>query len=235
MNLFYSGNINNEKTQIVLNNQEHAHLSKVLRKSTGDLINVTDGLGYIYECRIDEIVKGSTTLSVLNSYHYNIEYPQLTIAISITKKISRFEWFLEKATEIGVYSIIPIISQHSEKSRLNFDRCAKILVSAMKQSLRTRLPILNAPIGFNDYIKRTAEIDKKFIATCRANNPVLLKYELKKGFSAEILIGPEGGFSEKEINNAKNTNFTPVSLGQSRLRTETAGVSACMIFSIINS
>jgi len=235
MNLFYSGNINNEKTQIVLTNQEHAHLSKVLRKSNGDLINVTDGLGYIYKCRIDEIVKGSTTLSVLNSYHDNIEYPQLTIAISITKKISRFEWFLEKATEIGVYSIIPIISQHSEKSRLNFDRCTKILVSAMKQSLRTRLPILNAPIGFNDYIKRTAEIDKKFIATCKANNSVLLKHELKKGLSAEILIGPEGGFSEKEINNAKNTNFTPISLGQSRLRTETAGVSACMIFSIINS
>lgn len=235
MNLFYSGNINNEKTQIVLTNQEHAHLSKVLRKSNGDLINVTDGLGYIYKCRIDEIVKGSTTLSVLNSYYDNTEYPQLTIAISITKKISRFEWFLEKATEIGVYSIIPIISQHSEKSRLNFDRCTKILVSAMKQSLRTRLPILNAPIGFNDYIKRTAEIDKKFIATCKANNSVLLKHELKKGLSAEILIGPEGGFSEKEINNAKNTNFTPISLGQSRLRTETAGVSACMIFSIINS
>ena len=235
MNLFYSGNIDNEKTQIVLTNQEHAHLSKVLRKSTGDLINVTDGLGYIYKCRIDEIVKGSTTLSVLNSYYDNTEYPQLTIAISITKKISRFEWFLEKATEIGVYSIIPIISQHSEKSRLNFDRCTKILVSAMKQSLRTRLPILNAPIGFNDYIKRTAEIDKKFIATCKANNSVLLKHELKKGLSAEILIGPEGGFSEKEINNAKNTNFTPISLGQSRLRTETAGVSACMIFSIINS
>ena len=235
MNLFYSGNINNEKTQIVLTNQEHAHLSKVLRKSTGDLINITDGLGYIYECRIDEIVKGATILSVLNSYQDDIEYPQLTIAISITKKISRFEWFLEKATEIGVYSIIPIISQHSEKSRLNFDRCTKILVSAMKQSLRTRLPILNAPIGFNDYIKRTAEIDKKFIATCKADNPVLLKYELKKGLSTEILIGPEGGFSEKEINNAKNTNFTPVSLGQSRLRTETAGVSACMIFSIINS
>ena len=235
MNLFYSGNINNEKTQIVLTNQEHAHLSKVLRKSNGDLINVTDGLGYIYKCRIDEIVKGSTTLSVLNSYNDNIEYPQLTIAISITKKISRFEWFLEKATEIGVYSIIPIISQHSEKSRLNFDRCTKILVSAMKQSLRTRLPILNAPIGFNDYIKRTAEIDKKFIATCKANNSVLLKHELKKGLSAEILIGPEGSFSEKEINNAKNTNFTPISLGQSRLRTETAGVSACMIFSIINS
>ena len=235
MNLFYSGNINNEKTQIVLTNQEHAHLSKVLRKSNGDLINITDGLGYIYKCRIDEIVKGSTTLSVLNSYNDNIEYPQLTIAISITKKISRFEWFLEKATEIGVYSIIPIISQHSEKSRLNFDRCTKILVSAMKQSLRTRLPILNAPIGFNDYIKRTAEIDKKFIATCKANNSVLLKHELKKGLSAEILIGPEGGFSEKEINNAKNTNFTSISLGQSRLRTETAGVSACMIFSIINS
>lgn len=235
MNLFYSGNINNEKTQIVLTNQEHAHLSKVLRKSTGDLINVTDGLGNIYKCRIDEIVKGSTTLSVLNSYHNNIGYPQLTIAISITKKISRFEWFLEKATEIGVYNIIPIISQHSEKSRLNFDRCTKILVSAMKQSLRTRLPILNAPIVFNDYIKRTTEIDKKFIATCKANNPALLKYELKKGLSAEILIGPEGGFSEKEINNAKNTNFTPVSLGQSRLRTETAGVSACMIYSIINS
>ena len=235
MNLFYSGNIDNEKTQIVLTNQEHAHLSKVLRKSTGDLINVTDGLGYIYKCRIDEIVKGSTTLSVLNSYYDNTEYPQLTIAISITKKISRFEWFLEKATEIGVYSIIPIISQHSEKSRLNFDRCTKILVSAMKQSLTTRLPILNAPIGFNDYIKRTAEIDKKFIATCKANNSVLLKHELKKGLSAEILIGPEGGFSEKEINNAKNTNFTPISLGQSRLRTETAGVSACMIFSIINS
>ena len=235
MNLFYSGNINNEKTQIVLTNQEHTHLSKVLRKSTGDLINVTDGLGYIYKCRIDEIVKGSTTLSVLNFYHDNIEYPQLTIAISITKKISRFEWFLEKATEIGVYSIIPIISQHSEKSRLNFDRCTKILVSAMKQSLRTRLPILNAPIGFNDYIKRTAEIDKKFIATCKADNPVLLKNELKKGLSTEILIGPEGGFSEKEISNAKNTNFTPISLGPSRLRTETAGVSACMIYSIINS
>ena len=119
MNLFYSNNIDNDKGQISLTDQENRHLVKVLRKSIGEVINVTDGIGNIYKCKIINTDKTSSTLSIINIDKNDSNFPKLSIAISLTKKTNRFEWFLEKATEIGIHEIIPIISEHTEKSNLN--------------------------------------------------------------------------------------------------------------------
>ena len=141
---------------------------------------------------------------------------------------------MEKATEIGIHEITPIISEHTEKSNLNIDRSNKLLISAMKQSLRSRLPILNTPTSFEDYVSEKKCVENNFIATCKKNNYSLFEKNLIKGCPANVLIGPEGGFSNNELNFAKNTNFMPISLGNYRYRTETAGISVCMIFSLIN-
>jgi 16S rRNA (uracil1498-N3)-methyltransferase len=234
MNLFYSNNIDNDKGQISLTDQENRHLIKVLRKSIGEVISVTDGIGNLYKCEIINTDKTSSTLSIIN-FDKNVSiFPKLSIAISLTKKTNRFEWFLEKATEIGIHEITPIISEHTEKSSLNINRSNKLLISAMKQSLRSRLPILNIPISFEDYVSEKKCAENNFIATCKKNNYSLLEEKLIKGSPANVLIGPEGGFSNNELNFAKNTNFMPISLGNYRYRTETAGISVCMIFSLIN-
>ena len=234
MNLFYSNNIDNDKAQISLTDQENRHLVKVLRKSIGQVINVTDGIGNIYKCKIINTDKTSSTLSIINIDKNDSNFPKLSIAISLTKKTNRFEWFLEKATEIGIHKITPIISEHTEKSNLNIDRSNKLLVSAMKQSLRSRLPILNTPTSFEDYVSEKKCVENNFIATCKKNNYSLFEEKLIKGCPANVLIGPEGGFSNNELNFAKNTNFIPISLGNYRYRTETAGINVCMIFSLIN-
>ena len=141
---------------------------------------------------------------------------------------------MEKATEIGIYEITPVISEHTEKSNLNIDRSNKLLVSAMKQSFRSRLPILNIPTTFEHYVSEKKCKENNFIATCKKNNYSFLEEKLIKGSPANILIGPEGGFSNNELNFAKKTNFMPISLGKYRYRTETAAISVCMIFSLIN-
>ena len=234
MNLFYSNNIDNDKAQISLTDQENRHLIKVLRKSIGEVISVTDGIGNIYKCKIINTDKTSSTLSIINIDKNDSILPKLSIAISLTKKTNRFEWFLEKATEIGIHEITPIISEHTEKSNLNIDRSNKLLISAMKQSLRSRLPILNIPTSFEDYVSEKKCEENNFIATCKKNNYSLFEKKLIKGCPANVLIGPEGGFSNNELNFAKNTNFMPISLGNYRYRTETAGINVCMIFSLIN-
>jgi 16S rRNA (uracil1498-N3)-methyltransferase len=235
MNIFYSNNINKSNKRIIILDQENSHLIKVLRKKTGDNVNITDGKGFLYNCSIIESDKNKSILKIENSVEFKNELPKLKVAIALTKKRERFEWFLEKATEIGISEITPVICRHSEKNRFNLERSKKILVSAMKQSLRYTLPVINKPVNFKDYITSNSEnmIDS-FIATCLDRDVKLLKKKLIKGNDSLIMIGPEGGFSENEINSAKKAKFVPVSLGNSRLRTETAGVVACSIFSTIN-
>ena len=141
---------------------------------------------------------------------------------------------MEKATEIGVSEITPIISDNSERNRFNHERATKLLLSAMKQSLQYKLPILNNPISFLDYISKRDDYYDSYIATCLGDGLDLFNKKLCKGNNSDILIGPEGGFNLSEIDLAKKANFVPVSLGENRLRTETAGVVVCSIFSNIN-
>jgi 16S rRNA (uracil1498-N3)-methyltransferase len=151
---------------------------------------------------------------------------RLHLAVAPTKMNERYEWFLEKATEIGIQEITPIICEHSERKVIKTDRFQKILESAMKQSLHYYLPKLNEPIAFKDFIK-TEKSGQLFIAHCEETNKKLLKNELKTNEEVTILIGPEGDFSVKEIQLALAHNFIPVSLGNTRLRTETAAIVAC--------
>tara|TARA_B100001287_G_C22676674_1_gene528061 strand:+ start:1070 stop:1777 length:708 start_codon:yes stop_codon:yes gene_type:complete len=235
MNIFYSNNINKSEKKIIILDQENSHLIKVLRKKTGDSVNITDGKGFLYSCSIIESDKNKSILEIKRSVKFKNESPKLKIAISLTKNKDRFEWFLEKATEIGISEITPLICRYSERNKFNYQRSIKILVSAMKQSMRYRLPIINYPENFKDYIiSKNQDNINSFIAICSDSNINLLKKKLIKGNDSQVMIGPEGGFSKTEINLAKKAKFTTVSLGNNRLRTETAGVVVCSIFKIIN-
>lgn len=234
MNLFYSKNTNINDKEILLIDQENRHLTKVLRRKKGDLINVTNGKGVLFKCIIVESNKNNSKLEIKKYSIFNDDFPKLKIAISLTKKTNRFEWFLEKAVEIGVSEITPIISLNTERIKLNHDRSNKLILSAMKQSLRYKLPKLNSPTSFLDYISKSNNSYDSYIATCLQKKTYLFKDILKKGNNSEIIIGPEGGFTNNEIDLAKKVNFTPVSLGNNRLRTETAGIIACSVFSTIN-
>ena len=234
MNLFYSKNTTINHNEIIINDQENRHLTKVLRKKTGDLIHVTNGEGVLFKCVIEESNKNKSILRIHDYSIFNNDFPKLKIGISLTKKTNRFEWFLEKATEIGVSEITPIISDNSERNRFNHERATKLLLSAMKQSLQYKLPILNNPISFLDYISKRDDSYDSYIATCLGDGLDLFNKKLCKGNNSDILIGPEGGFNLSEIDLAKKANFVPVSLGENRLRTETAGVVVCSIFSNIN-
>ncbi len=231
MNLFYSKNTTINHHEITIIDQENRHLTKVLRKKSGDTIYVTNGQGVLFECIIEDSNKNKSVLRIQNYSMSNNYIPKLKIGISLTKKTDRFELFLEKATEIGVFEITPIISKNSERRKFNFDRSNKILISAMKQSLQYKLPILNKPISFLDFISKTDNSYDSYIATCINNGLDLFNRKLCKGNNSEILIGPEGGFTLNEIDLAKKANFVPVSLGKNRLRTETAGIVVCSIFS----
>ena len=236
MNIFYSNNINKSNKRIIIIDQENSHLIKVLRKKTGDYVDITDGKGFLYNCSIIESDKNKSILEIEKSVEFKNDSPKLNVAISLTKNKDRFEWFLEKATEIGVNEITPLICRYSERNKINLERSIKILVSSMKQSLRYRLPIINKPINFNDFIimSKNKNMVDSYIATCLNSDISLLKEKLIKGNDSEIMVGPEGGFSPNELDLAKKAKFVPVSLGEGRLRTETAGVMVCSIFSTIN-
>lgn len=226
MQLFYTPNLSESQTSFVFDKEESKHIIKVLRKKTGDILHVTNGFGYLFLCEI--IIASDSKCTVkINSFEKQ-ETPKsyLHLAVAPTKMNERYEWFLEKATEIGIQEITPIICEHSERKVIKTDRYQKILESAMKQSLHFYLPKLNEPILYKDFIKK--EFDgQKFIAHCEETVKKSLKNELETNKNVLILIGPEGDFSVKEIQLAIDTKYIPVSLGNTRLRTETAAVVAC--------
>ncbi len=226
MQLFYNPSINETATSFVFDKEESKHIIKVLRKKEGDILFVTNGLGYLFQTEITIASDNKCTVKI-NSFEQQ-EKPRfnLHLAVAPTKMNERYEWFLEKATEIGIQEITPIICEHSERKVIKTDRFQKILESAMKQSLHYYLPKLNEPISFKDFIKKENK-GQKFIAHCEETDKKSLKNELKTNEDITILIGPEGDFSVKEIQLALEQNYIPVSLGQTRLRTETAAIVAC--------
>ena len=226
MQLFYHPTINKSLSSFVFDKEESKHIVKVLRKKESDILFVTNGLGYLFKTEIALASDNKCTVNIISFEKQNSSKFHLHLVVAPTKMNERYEWFLEKATEIGIHEITPIICEHSERKVLKTDRFQKIIESAMKQSLHCYIPKLNEPILFKDYIK-SPKSGQLFIAHCEEINKKTLKSELKSNENVTILIGPEGDFSVKEIQLALENNFIPVSLGNTRLRTETAAVVAC--------
>ena len=232
MNLFYTSEINNDFH--TLNEEESKHCKKVLRLKNGDRIYLTNGVGGLFEAEIIDDLSKKIELKIVETKHeFGKRDFKLHIAIAPTKNINRFEWFLEKATEIGIDEITPILSNHSERKIIKEERLNKVITSAMKQSLKAYHPILNPFSSFNEFINKEFD-SQKFIAHCEDVEKDNLKNIYSNGSDVLILIGPEGDFSIDEIEKAKNANFIPISLGESRLRTETAGIVACHTVNLIN-
>ncbi len=226
MQLFYNPSINETATSFVFDKEESKHIIKVLRKKEGDTLFVTNGLGFLFQTEITIASDNKCTVKIISFEQQEKPKFYLHLAVAPTKMNERYEWFLEKATEIGLQEITPIICEHSERKVIKTDRFQRILESAMKQSLHYYLPKLNEPISFRDFINKENK-GQKFIAHCEETDKKSLKNELKTNQDITVLIGPEGDFSVKEIQSALEQNYIPVSLGQTRLRTETAAVVAC--------
>jgi 16S rRNA (uracil1498-N3)-methyltransferase len=215
-----------------LDDNEFHHL-QVLRATIGEHLHIFDGKGKLYEGTLAGMNKKIATVQI-SSLIKNESAPAalLHIAIAPTKNIERTEWFIEKATEIGVASITPIICRRSERRELRIDRLEKVLLSAAKQSLHLHLPKLNNAFKLDEFFKATKDSSsKKFIAYCEEHT-THLKDSFEQGESITVLIGPEGDFTAEEVAMAKEYGYIPVSLGESRLRTETAGMMVSAIFNL---
>lgn len=226
MQLFYNPNISQHETSFIFDKEESKHIIKVLRKKESDILFVTNGLGFLFKTEITLASDSKCSVKILSFEQQETPKFNLHLAVAPTKMNERYEWFLEKATEIGIQEITPIICEHSERKVIKTDRFQKIIESAMKQSLHYYMPKLNEPISYKDFIKK--EFDgQKFIAHCEETDKKSLKNELQFNQNVTILIGPEGDFSVKEIQMALDNKYIPVSLGNTRLRTETAAIVAC--------
>jgi 16S rRNA (uracil1498-N3)-methyltransferase len=231
-NLFYSPDIDNISQ---LPEYESQHCVKVLRMRSGDKLTVTDGKGFFYDCELIDANSKGCTISVLNRY----EVPtgrnfKLHIAFSPTKQMDRNEWFIEKATEIGIDKFTPIYSNFSERKDIKTERLKKIAISAIKQSQQASLPEIDIQVSFNDFISMQFN-SKKYIAHCYDKPKTPLTKLYNKGDDALILIGPEGDFSEEEVESAIKNGFEPISLGETRLRTETACLVAMHTIHVVNN
>lgn len=233
MHIFYTQQITGNSA--ILDETDSKHCTRVLRMKTGDTINLTDGKGGFYEGIINSVNPLAVTVEITkNEQNYGICDYYLHMAIAPTKNIDRFEWFIEKAAEIGVDEITPLLCQRSERKSLRNDRLEKILIAALKQSGKAYLPLLNPLTSLDKFVSRNV-IGNKYIAICSDEDKIDLIKTQNQISTFTILIGPEGDFSQEEIDLAFNNGFIPVSLGKSRLRTETAGVVACQIISDWNT
>ena len=224
MDLFYYPNI--YSGNILLDEQESKHIIRVLRLSAGDRIHITDGKGNLFETRIIEDHPKKCKVEIISvKKKFQKRDFKVHLAVAPTKNIARFEWFLEKATEIGIDEITPIICDHSERRILKTARLNRVIIGAMKQSLKAYLPVLHEPTGFDEFLKGDFP-DQKFIAYFLEDNPEL-KETYIPGSDAIVLVGPEGDFSAGEIDRAVDSGFITVNLGKSRLRTETAALVIC--------
>lgn len=237
MQLFYTPEIEAHHTSFMLSEEESKHAIRVLRLQVHDIVHLIDGRGGIYKTEILDAHPKRTTLNVL-SYTADFGKPSyyVHIAVAPTKNIDRIEWFLEKATEIGLQEFTPIICEHSERKEVKVERLEKVAVAAMKQSLKAYLPKINPAITFNKFLQENANIDTiKGMAHCvedTAKKFILNDFAPKSNYL--ILIGPEGDFSEKEISQAIDAGFIPLSLGEARLRTETAALATVLEVALLN-
>lgn len=232
MNVFYLPDA--QLGTISFPEEESKHIVKVLRMKEGDRFCVTNGNGSLFDAElVDAHPKRATAdLSNQRSGYDNKDF-KLTIAIAPTKLNERTEWFLEKATEIGIDEVKLFASYHSERRVANVERFKKIVVAAMKQSVKSKMPVVEEMVSFDKLVKQNFD-GQKFIAWIDDDVNEQLCDLYKKGENAIVLIGPEGDFSKEEVELAKQNGFVPVSLGEARLRTETAAVVACHTIQLIN-
>ncbi len=235
MFLFYAHTIDDDKA--FFDEVEMRHCIQVLRKQPGDEIHFTDGMGrYFFGIILSSNKKGFTT--TITKMEEVEKHPscQIHVGIAPTKNIDRFEWFLEKATEFGVSMVTPLICSNSERKKIRADRMEKILLSAMKQSLSAYLPTINPIATFKEFIVNaaTGQDFDRFIAHCRTRGLPHLFHNYDGGKDVVVLIGPEGDFSLEEIEMAVENGFQEINLGESRLRTETAGMAAVHIINLKN-
>jgi 16S rRNA (uracil1498-N3)-methyltransferase len=232
-----------------LNEEESRHCQKVLRLREGDIVHLTDGKGTLFEARISDARSRKVTAEVISRQDgYGKRGYRLHMAVAPIKNIDRFEWFLEKATEIGVDEITPLICEHSERRQVRIDRLIKVITAAVKQSLKAYHPKLNEPVLLSKFLTSQSSHfpasrlpsfhtnplpENKYMAYI-TNGAPLLKQLYQKGADAVILIGPEGDFSPAEVETAIKSGYEVISLGESRLRTETAAVVACHTVQMIN-
>ena len=229
MIIFYSNDISGDSGKLL--GDECMHCTKVLRKRIDDHIHVTDGKGNLYEAQITALNKKEVSFQITINLETQQKGHRRAIAIAPTKNNDRFEWFLEKSTEIGITDIYPFISARSERKVIKPHRLEKILIAAMKQSKNLHLPILHELQPLKSLIMQDYGFDNKFIAHCM--DPELsLKNIYQSGLDAMVLIGPEGDFTSEETEFATKNAWKGVSLGPSRLRTETAGIVACHLLNL---
>ena len=234
MQLFYNKDLTSTNSQFTFDKTESRHIVKVLRKKEGDLLHITNGKNELFTVQVILANDKRCLVEIVNTetkpkpWNYTLH-----IAIAPTKNNDRLEWFLEKATEIGIDEITPIICSNSERTVLKTERLDKIVQSAMKQSLKFVLPKINEPIKFTDFIHQDFD-SELFIAHCEELDKKSLAKTIKPNTNILVMIGPEGDFSPAEIEKALVNKFTPVTLGESRLRTETAGIVATQTVALIN-
>ncbi len=234
MQLFYNPEVSEKDTQVVFPRDESKHIVKVLRKTEGDTLNITNGKGKLFSAEIINADIKQCVAKIISVEDQPAPPYYLHMIVAPTKMNDRFEWFLEKAMEIGVHEITPVICDHSERKVVKLNRFERVLQSAMKQSLHYRMPKLNEPVSFQEFINGNIE-GLRFIAHCEdGQEKEYLQKKLQPKEKVNILIGPEGDFSTEEIGKALNTRWIPVSLGDSRLRTETAAIVACHTVALVN-
>ncbi|CAM4103061.1 16S rRNA (uracil1498-N3)-methyltransferase [Pedobacter westerhofensis] len=233
MHVFYTPDITS--SDYILNEEESRHCMKVLRLVTGDVVHLIDGRGGLYEAEITGESKRNVSLHVLKTTsEYQKRNHNLHIAVAPTKNIDRLEWFLEKATEIGIDQITPVICERSERKIVKEDRLNKVITSAVKQSLQAYHPMLNEALSLKELISHHSA-DHRMIAHCVEGEPRKYISEIApSGSSYLILIGPEGDFTPNEIQLALQNDFKPLTLGNTRLRTETAALAACFEVNYLN-
>ena len=229
MNLFYS-NFSQTDDEIIVNENDSRHILKSYRKGIGDVLNFTNGNGLLAECKIIEKGK-KIKVKIVKISKNKPNKVSIHVAISPLKNPSRFEWFVEKATEIGIKEITPIITKYSEKKKVNHERLERISISSLKQSNQLFKPKINSTEKFSDFIKNNS--DQKIMANLKTKN-ILAKESINSNQIC-LVIGPEGGFSDDEIQEAKNNKITEISFGENRLRSETAAIYGLSILKSLTS
>lgn len=224
---FFEPSIDTSNTHFELSEVTSKHCIQVLRMRAGESLHLTDGIGNLYTASIVEPDKKKTVVKIDSVVHTPAPTKNVCIAIGLLKNTGRFEWFLEKATEMGVTKIVPLICERSERSNLKPERMMGVLVAALIQSKQTWLPVLSEPITFAQFIDKHPT-SQKLIAHCEESNKTALQ-DIPNSNDTSILIGPEGDFTAHEIEAALSANYSPVSLGSTRLRTETAGMVAAAL------
>ncbi len=229
MELFYNSKIDKNTTNFTISDEDLKHIIRVMRKRKGDLIKFTNGKGYGFESQIERIEKRRIYFEIKKLFK-TANSNNLHIGISLLKSSTRFEFFLEKATEIGIKEITPIISKNTLKKGINMLRSTNKIISAMKQSVKYYMPKLNKLELFETFCNNSDE-KYKFISTCQDIKKISVSKLTKIQESTVVLIGPEGDFNKDEIDYAIKNDFEPLSLGNNRLRTETAAIVVSSAFS----